>query len=186
MLTVRRSFREAAPVPQSPFGRRGDPELDGDTQPARARARARQGGTEAILIINGRPFGFTEVILYVPFAAFLVRASLHSILRPHGLPSTSLPELDPLHAVTGYRGLLVAVFLLPESERESPPTRHSCLPVLSFMVRHRRCSTAYRSSAHLPLAPVPCMISMPHRMWRFIVYYLAGSLLRAVSSTNPA
>ncbi|KAJ7817824.1 hypothetical protein B0H13DRAFT_2456678 [Mycena leptocephala] len=134
--------------------------------------------------LNGRPFGFTEVILYVPFAAFPVRASLHSILRPHGLPSTSLPELDPLHAVTGYRGLLVAVFLLPESERESPPTRHSCLPVLSCMVRHRRCSTACRSSAHLPLAPVPCTISMAHRMRRFVVYCLAGSLLRAVSSTH--
>ncbi|KAJ7871607.1 hypothetical protein B0H13DRAFT_2669589 [Mycena leptocephala] len=85
---------------------------------------------------------------------------------PHGLPSTSLPALDPLRAVADYCGLLVTAFLLLESEPESAPTRRSC-PLVA-----RACVSPFDARS-----PTTSTASPADRA-RSSVYHLAGSFLR--------
>ncbi|KAJ7897405.1 hypothetical protein B0H13DRAFT_2521750 [Mycena leptocephala] len=84
--------------------------------------------------LTGNPF--MDVPSRPSLQVFLCRDLAHGALKEHSCCS-------------GYRSFFIPAFLLPESERESPPTRHSRPPVSSRMVRHRRCSTACRLRAHL-------------------------------------
>ncbi|KAJ7854360.1 hypothetical protein B0H13DRAFT_2673414 [Mycena leptocephala] len=82
---------------------------------------------------------------------------------PHGLPSTSLPALDPLQAIAGYRGLLVTAFLLLESERGLLRLDVPARP--SRFVRGDTTLTLFHRSSHArspPLAPTPPRPALLH------------------------
>ncbi|KAJ7866344.1 hypothetical protein B0H13DRAFT_1898162 [Mycena leptocephala] len=89
--------------------------------------------------------------------------SLKGVWIPlHGLPSTSLPALDPPQAVAGYRGPLTA-FLPVESEPESPLTRRSPWPVSSRMVSTCSGLTVPTPTARRPRASPPWRL-LPARL----------------------